>query len=155
MVWIMSLQLRLLNVYHTPVEPWLEKARAERALEKVGLRGTGKSCGTISRASPSQLSDVWPAEEAWSVFPDSSTRRLGACWRCSSRMWSEMPSPTRSMPRGRPSLQWMWYTPSRGRVALCTALVVRLPLPSPQGKNNKPNRPFSGPPKYFHRWDIN
>ncbi|CAI9534805.1 unnamed protein product [Staurois parvus] len=76
----------------------------------------------MSRASPNPPSNVWPAEEESSASPDSSMRRPSECSKSSWRMSSAMPSPTMSMPRGRPSPPWTLSMLSNDRDTLCMIL---------------------------------
>ena len=128
----------------TETQRWLDAAKEARDWEREARRGTVRCWGITSRASPSPPSGVWRVVAVWSVSPAWSTRRPEACWRCSSRTSSGMPSPTPNTPRGRPSPPWTLSTPSRGRDAPCTDSEVKH-FAAPQHSRNN-NRPFSGPP---------
>ena len=91
------------------------EAREEKDWEREAPSVTERFSVTTSRASRSQPSVVWREEVVWNVSPAWSTKRPEESWRCFWRMWSEMPSPTPSTPRERPSPPWMWSTLWRDR----------------------------------------
>merc|ERR1711915_419093 len=91
---------------------WLSDTVKEvRVLERSLLRDTQeRPTNHCWKASPSQLLEGWPEEEVLRESASSSTTTPETSSRASWVESSEMPLPTLSTPRERPSPLWMSST---------------------------------------------
>ena len=124
----LSLQWKVTTVSVCRVIPKVSSCQVEEKEAKVWGKEEQKDierfCVITSRASRSQQSVAWLAEEESREFLGWFMRRPVECWRFSWRTWFAMPSRTRSTPNGRRSLPWMWCMRWRGKAALCMGLVA-------------------------------